>query len=76
MIGAISFSDSETARAASSNIREDVLDAIGDQQFDRQAGSNELELLHLVEQDAERVPEALDVEDQDRLLVAAKLRPG
>ena len=32
--------------------------------------------LHVVEQRAERLPEAFDVGDQDRLLVAAELRPG
>ena len=31
---------------------------------------------HVIEQDAERVPEARDIDDQDRLLVAAELRPG
>ena len=30
----------------------------------------------MVEQRAQRVPEAVDVGDQDRLLVAAELRPG
>ena len=38
--------------------------------------ADEGELAHVVEQRAERIPEAADIGDQDRLLVTAELRPG
>ena len=63
-------------RAASCSFGRMSLDPIGHQEVDLQAAADEFELLHVIEQRAERVPEALDIGDQDRLLVAAELRPG
>src|ERR1700676_843347 len=53
-----------------------VLDAFGHQKTDGEAGADELQLFHVVEQRAEWIPEMIDIGDQDRLLVAAELRPG
>ena len=55
---------------------DDQLDPLGHQKLDRQAGADEVEPFHLLEQLTERLPEIGDVEDQDRFLVPAELRPG
>ena len=47
-----------------------------DQQRKAEIVPDEFQLAHMVEQAAERVPEAIDVQDQDRLLVTPELRPG
>src|SRR5262245_15465683 len=46
-------------------LRQDLLHRRRDQEVDGQFGPDERELLHMVEEGAERVPEAGDVGDQD-----------
>ena len=76
MIGAISFSDSDTGARRLEQFRQDVLDPSATSSLTGRPARMNCELLHVVEQRAERIPEAFDVGDQDRLLVAAELRPG
>src|SRR3990172_2689005 len=53
----------------------DVLDAIDHEQVELKAGTDEEFGTHALEQDEERVPEALDIHEHDRLRVPAELRP-
>lgn len=55
--------------------RENVLDAISGQNIDPQIGADECRLLHVIDQSEQGIPEALDIGEQDRLAVAAELRP-
>src|ERR1700757_4138102 len=57
-------------------LRQNLLDPLGHQKLDRQAGADEVEPFHLLEQLTERLPEVGGVEDEDRFLVPAELRPG
>src|ERR1044072_7665757 len=57
-------------------LRQDVFGPVGGEQRHGEIGADELEPAHVVEQRAERIPELRDVQDQDRFLVAAELRPG
>src|SRR5262249_33822299 len=57
-------------------LRQNLLDLLGHQESDRQARADEVEPFLLLKQHAERLPEVGDVEDQDRFLVPAELRPG
>ena len=63
-------------RQSRGDVRQYVLDAIGNEIFDRKSGPDELRLFHVIEQRAQRIPEAFDVGDQDRFLVLSELCPG
>ena len=57
--GFIAFSASgDSAATACMQLRQDVLDPLGHQIVDRKPGRMNCELLHVVEQRAQRVPEA------------------
>ena len=53
-----------------------ILDTIHDGVVDHQIGMDEARSLHVFEQFDQRLPEAIDVGDQNRLAVTAELRPG
>ena len=63
-------------RGCGAQLRQDLVRPLRDQQRDAELEPDEIECAHVIEQGAERIPEALDVQDQDRLLVPAELRPG
>jgi len=58
------------------HFRQNLLDFLGDEEIDAQRRRHEFHVPHMVDQDKQRVPIAVDVGDQDRLLVTAELRPG
>ncbi len=56
--------------------RQDVLRAVGDHAGDLELRADEADTAHLVEEPHERIPEAGDIGEKHRLLVAPELRPG
>src|SRR5262249_35080368 len=57
-------------------LRQNVLDAVRDEQIETEILADEFEALHVVDECAEGFPEVFDVRKQYRLAMAAKLDPG
>ncbi len=56
--------------------RDDVADLVDDRIFHLQARPDEALVLHVIEEDTQRIPEAADIGDDHGLRMAAELRPG
>ena len=55
--------------------RQNVGDLVGDQQIEAQIAADEFQRLHVLEQRAERLPEALDIGEQHRLACGGRAAP-
>jgi hypothetical protein len=56
--------------------RKDVLDLVGDEKVHPTRRMDEPGTAHVIQQPEQPIPESFEVRDQDRLFVAAELRPG
>src|SRR5579872_36946 len=59
-----------------SQTRQNILDPVGPENFNRQIWSNELCLAHMRKQREQRLPKAIDVGEQHRFRMTSELLPG